>query len=345
MEENKDLKEKMFEIAINFIKDNQIERDLFNQSIGNDLISLIQRDQKISQYQWIYNTNNTKELSRNILEDYYLSNFFKTLKIYSISKQLKNDIRKNQGFITYFEKEYDKLYEVMTLPEFNYLLLIPVYGLIIDKDMKEIIFDSEHCFNNIQNVENPYYKKYGIRNYKDPPDFWAHYWGKSPKVSLEIKISIPKRLKGSPIYNGFLPPAPYITNHYQNFSIFLEKIKSIFDFFICFSDDKYIHDVLTFGENFFTVLPAFSTIDNNITQSLMNEFPYPFRILLLNDDQNLKSWKIKWQKYYTNFYKNYYTEKSLTENYRVLKRVLEVIRIVSKINYNYLKLFLLVSTL
>lgn len=349
---NNPLKEWLFKIAVDLIENYPNRKIELNKEEISQLNRIILNDEKISKYQWKYDPNsNPYEVPseqlivqpRNLLEDYYIINFLKKLNQFSLKNNIATGLSYDEKFISFFNKQYNILYEMLISSHFHYKLLIPVYGLIIDQKIEEIRFDSNHLFRNIEAVENPYLDTFGIRDFKEPSNFWPKFWRKPPKISLEIDFIIPKRIKDDLIYNGFFPPAPYFRAVKREFPIFLEKLNSIFDFFICYSDNKFIHDVITFGDSFYIILPPFSAMENSIIQSTMDRFPFPFRILILNKDQDIIIWKTKWLKFYSSFYDRLYTEKSANENYRALKWVLEVIRIVHRLHNLSLKAFILVA--
>lgn len=339
------IKDYLFQVSVEFIKNDNVRENLFSLAIGKEIMDLIESNIEISKYQWIY-IPNEDDPPRNLLQDYYIINFLKELNQFVLIHSIKDEFENDKKFSEHFDKQFNLLESKILLSStFDYKILVPTFQLLLmDDSILEIELDQNHRIKNIRNEDSPYKKEYGINDFKGIPLFWENYWGEPPTVSFEIKFSFLKRSSSDPPYNTFIPPAPI--NSARNICPIFEKIKSIFDFFFCFNDSIYHSNVFTFGDTYYIILPPFSqnSFENFYHQYTNNEFPKPYRLFILKDQNEIKYWIDQWKDKYNEFYKNYFTDMIGLEAFRMFKRALDVLRIVNKIEYVELRNFLLIST-
>ena len=337
------IKETLLKVTIESIQNRKIEENLFSTNTGKILRNEIESINNISKYQWNYRLNQI-DSPRDLLEDFFLKNFIFNMYNF-VSQNIKKNFEKNPLFLNYYNKQYDILEaEILFSPTYDYTILIPTFNFIMDDNLLQLELDSNHIITNITREEDIYQNKYGIIDFKKIPRNWEKYWNNPPYASFEIKFSLPKRKNSEPPYVGFIPPAPFNSIRFIN-PVF-EKVKSIFDFFYCFKRDLFSSSIFTFGDSYYVFLPPFSSsyFEDYLRSYTNGEFPDPYRIFVLKKPEDIKYWKNKWNAKYNKFYNNYFTATTGSEGFRMFKRVLDVLRVINKIEYIDLRNFLLISS-
>jgi len=339
-----EIKAKIWEIVIEIIKNKYEINNFFSQNIGKELIKKIYENQEISQYQWKYESNGT----HNLLERYYLKNFFFDMKLFLENNSIKNNFENSKDFASFFNLKFEQLEnENLISTSFRYTLLIPAFRILFPHDTKTIKFDDKHVIKSIFDEDQPYNEDYNINNFKELPKFWPRFRVDPPNASIEIKFEYKKRLANEPLYNGYIPPAPMNSDQY--ICPIFEKVKSIYDFFLVYHNYP-DHIIFTFGDKYYIILPPYSRHPNdprrNVSEeSTYNYFPLSDGYLSFKESKKIDYWKEKWNLHYQDFYLTFYTETKLKEDLRVFKYTFNVLRTLRRINYPQVKNFLLISTL
>jgi len=334
------IKDLAWDIALRFLKEENLENSLFSEDIGESFFEEIMKIKEISKFQWEYDSNGTHSL----LKDHFLINFFRSIKIFSRRENIENNFEDSEELNTFFLEQFEKLEnEILFSENFEYEILIPTFRVIFPPKINRIKFDTNHCLRNIKDEEFPYGESHPLDKFKEIPLSWSRRWNRKPDASFELEFLILKRShKESPYEENFTPIAPFNLSYY--ISPINEKVKSIYDFFLC-NNLKFYPPPFTFGDIYYVKLPPFSQMYEYFTNYTLNEFPLPAGILSLKNSKDLSYWRKKWKDHYQKFYESYYSFLEIKEDIRILKYVFNVLRTIHKIQYPKVKNFLLVSSL
>lgn len=339
-----EIKAEIWTVLTGIIKNNYSIDNFFSLDIGKELIEKILDNQDIARYQWNYESNGI----HNLLEHYYLKNFFFDMKLFLENNSIKINFENSKDFASFFNLKFEQLeIEILLSPSFRYILLIPTFRILFPKDTKTIELDDRHFIKNINDEDQPYNEDYNINNFKELPKFWPRIREDPPNASFEVIFEYKKRLANEKPYYGYIPPAPMNSDQY--ICPIFEKVKSIYDFFLVY---HYYPDnvIFTFGENYYIILPPYSTHPKdprkNISkESTINYFPLSHGYLSLKETEKKDYWKDKWNLHYQKFYSKFYTDTEGREDLRVFKYTFDVLRTLRRIIYPQVKNFLLISTL
>lgn len=261
------IKDQMWLLLQYYLKQFTKSFTLFKSTPGKEFSKLIRKNESINKYQW-----KVKEprVSYCLLEQVYLKNFlisFYHLTINGVEKFKRPDIFSKEFLDSrelkeYFNVQFQKLEEKILLnDEFEYKLLIPTFRIYFPDGVNTIELDSDHLIRNIYGQENIYGDHYSISKFKEPPGYWEPFGeSRSPfkeaNASIEVFYRIKKKISSEPPYSSkFVPYAPFLPH--EEYGVFREKVKSIHNFFTCYSQ-KYEFLPFTYGIHYFIELPPFS---------------------------------------------------------------------------------------
>lgn len=334
-----DVKEKFWDYILKFLEGDSSHREFLLTKEGHSILDVMHKDEKINKYQWYYYSGT---YPRDLLFQYIIPNFLFPIKFYTENINLKGNFSESDDLKNYFDAQFEKLEnEVLLSDYFDYLILIPIYRVLLPSGIKEIEFDSDHRLKNIAYQEAPY----GQWNFSAFPQFWDKEQERAANASFEACLSIKKRLVSEDPYNEENNPI----DHYSILKndAFNQKIQSIFDFFLLFSPLTQL-GTLTIGDKCFIAKPPFfQQYSYLLEKSLSFEFSPPYTFLELNLSEGHPqyfNWVELWKKNYSDFYNIFYQDTITKEHNDIFLYTLEVLRTFMNIPYNRIQCFLLIST-
>ncbi len=327
---------KIWEFFIKECKKNITDwnKKLITHQVDFDFLDEISSNSMISKFQWEYESNGL----HNLLNHYYIPSFL--LKIWYHAQKLKVDektIDNSQALKNFFDKQFTILEnEILLSDKLEYHLYIPSFRIHFPDNSKEFIFDSNHKVVDISHEETPY----GINEFKEIPMSWNRRWDVIPNASFEVRFYIKKRAAmEDPYDNKWHPIMPSDT--YSNYNIFIEKLRSIFEFFLCYSQD-YDLSYLTFSDKFYIKQPPFSDPFNKCQiYFAQSEFPTAKFPMYFSDMK--MDWIQIWKNKYDWFYTTFYEKDPITTNNMIFRYSLEVLRTLSHVSIERVKNLLLIS--
>ena len=333
-----DIKDELWNATIKFLMKNIFPENYLSTREGSKVGEKFYENDKIKQYQWYYLSG---DYPRSILYSHIIPNFLLDMKIYSNSINLVQDYSESEDLRRHFDTNFNDLEtKVLLSDSFNYLILIPTFRVLFPRSTKEIELDSQHLIKNLANVESPY----GIWDFRKIPESWSRRWERTANASFEVKYAIKKRMATEAHYDDNTNPVtPF--NSLGIINEFDEKIRSIYEFFLCYGRESEF-GYFTFGEEYYIRLPPFFQAYPNFKNYIFSKFPPPFTYLDLNlpeEHPYYYDWVKIWNENYTNFYNNFYHSASLQEN-DIFRYALEVLRTFINIPYDQILNFLLIST-
>lgn len=112
------IKDYLFQVSVEFIKNDNIRENLFSLAIGKEIMDLIESNIEISKYQWIY-IPNEDDPPRNLLQDYYIINFLKELNQFVLIHSIKDEFENDKKFFEHFDKQFNLLESKILLSSIN----------------------------------------------------------------------------------------------------------------------------------------------------------------------------------------------------------------------------------
>lgn len=334
-----DIKDLFWESTLELLNKDISPMEYGSTKDGSLVSEEIHKNDNIKQFQWDYLSNSTP---RDIISNHIIPNFLLKMKIYANNINLTQDFSDSDDLAKYFDEQFERLEtDVFISVDFNYLIMIPTFRVLFPNDTEEIVLDSHHIIKNLTYMDSPYVKK----DFSDIPKSWSRRWERTANASIEVKYSIKKRLVNEPPYDeNTNPMAPF--NSLGIFNEFDEKIRSIYDFLLCYGR-KFDFGACTFGEKYYIKLPPFFQTYDIFENFIISNFPPPYTYLDLNlpvDHPHFHDWVTIWNKDYNNFYKNFYSNLKSQEENRIFRYALEVLRTYINIPYDRINNFLLIST-
>ena len=327
---------KIWEFFVKEFKKNDADwnKKLIKHQIEFDFLSDISSDSVLSKYQWQYESNGL----HNLLDHYYMPSFL--LKIWDHARKLNVDektIEDSQALKDFFDEQFAILEnEILISDKLEYYLYIPTFRIHFPANSKEINFDSDHKVIDISAEESPY----GISEFKEIPMTWNRHWNDIPNASFEVRFFIKKRCMSEYPYDDKWHPIMPSDTH-TNYNIFIEKFRSIFEFFLCYGQD-YDLNYLTFSDKFYIKPPPFSDpLGEYRIYFAQSEFPTARFPMYFNNDR--MDWIQVWNNKYDWFYTNFYEKDPITSNNMIFRYSLEVLRTLSHISIKRVRNFLLIS--
>ncbi len=128
---------------------------------------------------------------------------------------------------------------------------------------------------------------------------------------------------------------------YSNYNIFIEKFRSIFEFFLCYGQD-YDLSYLTFSDKFYMKLPPFSSALSKY-QPYFAQSEFPPAIYPIFFDNTRMNWINEWKNKYDWFYTTFYEKDPITTNNMIFRYSLEVLRTLSHVSIERVRSLLLIS--
>ena len=313
---------------------------------GKKYLKLLGDDPQIAKYQW--KTSGSEE--DNILR-LYIRNFLFRIARFEISgvKKYTDEINFSESFRNhselkeFFECNFKELEDnVLLSSNFKYTLLVPAFRIMFPEGSTLVDLDENHSIKNIFTEESPYQ----IKNFKKAPRFWTPFeeeqaYPKDANASLKVSMAIPKRSSEEPAYDTF---TPYFPLHPARENLFVQKIFSIYDFFLLYNPHLDFPP-LTFGHKFFLKHPPFSDQISDVRKGFIGyQFHYPTGFLDFKNQAKLDEWKRCWKENYNNFYNIYYNSVDFYGTLRVFHYTLDTLKTRYNIPRIDIKNFLLIST-
>ncbi len=313
---------------------------------GKEFLKLLGGDPQIAKYQWKTSGSEVDDILR-----LYIRNFlFKIarfeihgVKKYTDKQNFSEGFRNHLELKKFFESNFKELEDdVLLSSNFTYRLLVPTFRISFPEGANLVDLDENHSIKNIFTEESPYQ----IKNFKKAPRFWTPFeeeraHPREANASLEVSMVIPKRSSEEPAYDTF---TPYFPLHPTRENLFVDKIFSIYDFFLLYSPHLDFPP-LTFGHKFFLKLPPFSDQISDIQRGFIGyQFHYPTGFLDLKNQAKLDVWKGCWKENYNNFYNIYYNRVDFYGPLRVFHYTLDSLKTRYNIPRTDIKNFLLIST-
>ncbi len=326
----------VWEFFITEFKKNDAEwgNKLINRNVFFEFLKDLYLNPMISKFQWQCVAG---ELY-NLLEFHYFPAFL--LKIWNYARKLNLDehnVSDSLQLKDFFNDQF-KIFEneILLSDKFEYCLFIPTFRIHFPENSKEVIFDSNHKIVDISDKDEPY----RIKEFKDTPSSWSRRWNHKPNASFEVRFFIKKRsAKEDPYDQRWHPIMPNEVTY--NYNIFIEKYRSIFEFFLCYGSE-YDLSSLAYGDRFFVKQPPFSShLRPILPYFAVSEFPPP--IYPMYFDKTREDWVQKWKDKYDWFYTTFYEKDPITTNTLIFRYSLEVLRTLSQISIVRVKNFLLIS--
>lgn len=341
------IKSELWNLLIHYLEiKSKTSFEVLDDESGKEFLKLIEDDPQIAKYNW--KTSGSEE--NNILR-VYIRNFlvriakFKILcvKKYTDEGYFSESFRNHSELKKFFELNFKDLEDIVLLSShFTYTLLVPAFRILFPEGSTSVDLDENHLIKNIFKEESPYQ----IKNFKKPPGFWTPFeeertLPKDANASFEVSMVIPKRSSDDPAYDNF---TPYFPLYPARENPFIQKIYSIYDFFLLHSPHLDFPP-LTFGHKFYLKLPPFSDQISDVQRGFIgNQFHYPTGFLDLKNQAKLDAWKRCWKENYNNFYNIYYNGVDIYGPLRVFHYTLDTLKTRYNIPRTDITNFLLIST-